>query len=125
MMSDQPTPDPEPPIDPVLKAIGDHQDGAGPYTYTYTGPIYPGYSPGDVPAEPATDTWTVRAVVVILGVVCVVGYIGLLVLIGRGPNGLDPVVWGAQVALVAQTPTAALTAVAAVLASTRSRAAVK
>ena len=116
MMTNQPTPDSEPPIDPVLKAIGDHAaSGTGSYTYTGPAPIYP------TPAEPSTDTWTVRAVVVILGVVCVVGYLGLLLLIGRGPNGLDPVVWGAQVALVAQTPTAALTAVAAVLASTRSR----
>lgn len=78
-------------------------------------------APVAVAPEVGTDRWTVRAVVVILGIVAVVGYLGLVALIGRGPSGIDPAVWGAQIALVAQTPNAALAAVAAVLASTRSK----
>lgn len=75
----------------------------------------------DTTAEPATDAWTVRAVVVVLGVVALVGEVGLVTLVARGSGSTDPAAWGAQVALVAQLPTAALTAVATLLATTRSR----
>lgn len=70
--------------------------------------------------EPATDVWTVRAVVAVLGLVALVGEVGMIVLVGRGPGTVDPAVWGAQVALVGQLPTAAAAAVAVLLASPRS-----
>lgn len=75
----------------------------------------------EAPPEPATDAWTVRAVVVVLGLVALVGEVGLIVLIARGAGSTDPAAWGAQVALVAQLPTAAAAAIATLLASTRSR----
>ena len=64
-------------------------------------------------SAPATDTWTVRAVVVALLIVALVGEVGTVYLIARDT---DP----ASVGLVAQLPTVAVGALAAVLASTRS-----
>lgn len=74
-----------------------------------------------VAVEPATDAWTVRAVVIVLGLVALVGEVGLISLVARGAGSTDPAAWGAQVALVAQLPTAAAAAIATLLASTRSR----
>ncbi len=75
----------------------------------------------DATAEPATDAWTVRAVVIGLIVIALVGEVGLITLVARGAGSTDPAAWGAQVALVAQLPTAAAAAIATLLASTRSR----
>ena len=71
--------------------------------------------------ELTTDAWTVRAVVIVLGLIALVGEAGLIGLVARGSGSTDPAAWGAQVALVAQLPTAAAAAIATLLASTRSR----